>query len=150
MARQAAAREKVREVMTPGAEVIRPDAKLKDAAAKLRDLNVGPLPVCDGERLVGMLTDRDITIRAVAEGRDPNTTPVREAMTPEVAYVFEDDPVSRAAEIMKERQIRRLPVMNRDKRLVGMLSLGDIAVETRGDVAGDILEEVSAPSRPER
>jgi CBS domain-containing protein len=150
MAKQGAGNEKVAQVMTRGAEVIRPDAKLKDAAAKLRDLNVGPLPVCDGERLVGMLTDRDITIRAVAEGRDPNTTPVREAMSPEVAYVFEDDPVSRAADIMRERQIRRLPVMNRDKRLVGMLSLGDLATDMRAGVAGKVLEDVSAPSRPER
>jgi CBS domain-containing protein len=150
MAPQAAANAKVSQVMTRGAEVVRPEAKLKEAACKLRDLNIGPLPVCDGEKLVGMLTDRDITIRAVAEGYDPNTTPVREAMTPDVAFVFEDDPVSRAAEVMKERQIRRVPVISRDKRLVGMLSLGDLAIDMRGNVAGAVLEKVSAPSRPER
>ena len=80
----------LKDVMTPGVEVIAPEATLQQAAAKMRRLNIGPLPVCDGDQLVGMLTDRDITVRAVAEGCDPTTTTVREAMTPDIAYCFED------------------------------------------------------------
>src|SRR5205809_5129978 len=108
----------VREVMTHHVEVVRPDTTLQEAAQKMRNLDVGPLPVCDGERLVGMLTDRDITVRATAEGRDPTTTQAREVMTPEVFYCFEDQDVSEAARIMQEHQIRRILVVSREKRLV--------------------------------
>ena len=123
----------LRDVMTPHVEVIHPDATLREAAQKMKTLDVGPVPVCDGDRLQGMLTDRDITIRATAEGRDPNTTRVREVMTPDVVYCFEDQDVVEAARMMEERQIRRLVILNRDKRLVGIVSLGDLAVYT--DVA---------------
>src|SRR5437764_4004303 len=105
--------------MTPGGEVIAPEASIYEAAEKMRHLDVGPLPVCDGERLVGMLTDRDITVWAVAAGRDPLMTPVREVMTPEVVYGFDDQEVHEAARLMEQHQIRRLPVVNRQKRLVG-------------------------------
>src|SRR5437763_10508619 len=98
----------VREIMTCGVEVIRPDATLQEAAQKMKSLDVGPLPVCDGDRLVGMLTDRDITVRATAEGLDPKTTRVRDVMTPEVYYVFEDADVQEAARVMQQRQIRRI------------------------------------------
>ena len=116
--------------MTRHVEVIHPDATLREAAQKMKTLDVGPVPVCDGERLQGMLTDRDITIRATAEGRDPNTTRVRDVMTPDMVYCFEDQDVREAARIMEERQIRRLVVLNRDKRLVGIVSLGDLATQT--------------------
>ena len=98
----------LRDVMTRHVEVIHPDATLREAAQKMKTLDVGPVPVCDGERLQGMLTDRDITIRATAEGRDPNTTRVRDVMTPDMVYCFEDQDVREAARIMEERQIRRL------------------------------------------
>ena len=88
--------------------------------------DIGPLPVCDGPRLVGMLTDRDITVRAVAAGRDPLTTLVRDVMTPDVVYGFEDEDVQGAAHLMAQYQIRRLPVLNRSKQLVGMVALGDL------------------------
>lgn len=141
----------VREVMTPQVEVIRPDAVLKEAAEKMSHLDIGPLPVCDGERLVGMLTDRDITVRATARGRDPNTTKVREVMTSEVVYCFEDQDVKTAAQMMEMRQIRRLPVLNQDKRLTGIVSLGDLAVETRNQkMAGEALERISEPAEPKR
>jgi CBS domain-containing protein len=120
----------LRDVMTRHVEVIHPDATLREAAQKMKTLDVGPVPVCDGERLVGMLTDRDITIRATAEGRDPNSTRARDVMTPEITYCFEDQDVREAARIMEERQIRRLVVLNRDKRLVGIVSLGDLATQT--------------------
>jgi CBS domain-containing protein len=141
----------LQKVMTSGVEVIPPEAILREAAEKMRRLNVGSLPVCDGERLIGMLTDRDITIRAVAEGCDPKTTTVREAMTPDIAYCFEDQEVQEAARIMEECQIRRLPILSRDKRLVGMVSLGDLAVSSGNQaLAGEILEQVSEPATPRR
>jgi CBS domain-containing protein len=116
----------------------------------MRDMDIGPLPVCgDNDRLVGMLTDRDITVRAVAEGQDPRTAKVRDAMTPDIVYCFEDQDVSEAAQLMKDQQIRRLVVLNRDKRLVGIVSLGDLAVETGDErLAGNTLEAVSEPVRP--
>ncbi|MEW6296620.1 MAG: CBS domain-containing protein [Thermodesulfobacteriota bacterium] len=141
----------IRDVMTPKVEIVHPDAALREAAEKMSQLDVGPLPVCDGERLVGMLTDRDITVRATAKGCDPNTTKVRDVMTPDVVYCFEDQDVETAAQMMEMRQIRRLPVLNREKRLVGIVSLGDVAVKT-GDqnLAGEALERVSEPAEPKR
>jgi CBS domain-containing protein len=140
---------KVKDAMTRGAECVGPDASLQEAARKMKDLDVGPLPVCgDNDKLVGLLTDRDIVVRAVAEGKDPRTAKVREAMTEGVCYCFEDDDVAEAARLMKEKQIRRLVVLNADKRLTGIVSLGDLAVETGGDreVAGKTLERVSQPT----
>src|SRR6266446_6041572 len=118
----------LKEVMTPGVDVISPEATIREAAEKMRHLDIGPLPVCDGDRLVGMLTDRDITVRAVAEGRNPVSTRVREVMTPDVVYGFDDQDVQDAARLMEQYQIRRLPVLNRNKQLVGMVALGDLAV----------------------
>jgi len=141
----------VREVMTPHVEVIHPDATLKEAAEKMSRLEIGPLPVCDGERLIGMLTDRDITVRATARGCDPNTTKVRDTMTSEVVYCFEDQEVRIAAQMMEMRQIRRVPVLTRDKRLVGIVSLGDLSVETQDQhLAAKTLEGVSEPGKPNR
>ena len=137
----------VKDVMTHGAECVRPDDTLFDAARKMRDLDVGPLPVCDNDRLAGMLTDRDIVVRCVAEGKDPRVAKVREAMSEGICYCFEDDDVAEAARQMKDRQIRRLVVLNRDKRLAGIVSLGDLAVESGNEkLAGDTLEKVSQPA----
>jgi len=137
----------VKDVMTRGVECVAPDATLQDAARKMKDLDVGPLPVCDNDRLAGMLTDRDIAVRAVADGRDPKTTRVRDVMSPGVTWVFEDDDVKDAARLMREKQLRRLVVLNRDKRLAGIVSLGDLAVETRDErLAGKTLEKVSQPA----
>src|SRR5262245_1505901 len=96
----------LKDIMTPKVEVIAPEATLQEAARKMRQLDIGPLPVCDGDRLVGMLTDRDITVRAVAEGHDPQTTTVREAMTPDLVYGFEDQDVQDATRLMEQYQIR--------------------------------------------
>jgi CBS domain-containing protein len=141
----------LKDVMTRDVEVIDPDATLQEAARKMQALDVGPLPVCDGERVVGMLTDRDITVRATAEGRDPATTKVREVMTPEVVYLLEDQDTEEAARLMQERQLRRLLVMGPDRHVVGIVALGDLAVET-GDErrVGQVLEGISEPSEPER
>jgi CBS domain-containing protein len=134
--------------MTRGVECVRLDTTLQEAAAKMKSLDVGMLPVCDNDRLVGMLTDRDITVRATAEGEAPTDIRVRDIMTPEVVYCFEDELVGDAARQMQEKQIRRLVVLNRAKRLVGIVSLGDLAVETGDEqVSGQTLEAVSQPSR---
>lgn len=141
----------VKDIMTPNAECISPDASLADAARKMRDLDVGPLPVCGQDRLVGMITDRDIAVRAIAEGRDPKTTHVSDVMTEKIVYCFEDQDVGDASHLMQENQIRRLVVLSREKRLVGIVSLGDLATES-GDRqrVGKVLQDVSEPAMPRR
>jgi len=137
---------KVKDVMTKGAECVTPATSLREAAQKMKDLDVGPLPVCDNDRLVGMITDRDITVRATAEAIPPGLGQVHDVMTPDVVYCFEDQDIEEAANQMKENQIRRLVVLNRDKRLVGIVSLGDLAVETGDErLVGETLEKVSEP-----
>jgi CBS domain-containing protein len=132
--------------MTPNVEVITPEATIQAAAEKMRDLDIGLLPVCEGERLVGVVSDRDITVRGVAEGRGPVTTQVREVMTPDAIYGFDDQDVAEAARRMEQYQIRRLPVLNRHKRLVGMVSLGDLAIHPgQQPLVGEVLEQVSKP-----
>jgi len=141
----------VSEVMTRRVECVHPDANLQEVAAKMKSLDIGPIPVCDNDRLVGMVTDRDITVRATAEGEDPKVIRARDIMTPEVVWCFEDEDVSEASRKMKEKQVRRLVVLNRDKRLVGIVSLGDLAMETGDEkLAGKTLEAVSDPNRPNR
>ena len=145
------ASESIRDIMTRHPEVIRPDATVFEAAALMRRLDVGAVPVCDGSRLQGMLTDRDIAIRSAADGKDPHLTLVRDVMTADVTWAFEDEPVERAADLMRQHQIRRLPIVSRDKHLVGVVSLGDLAVEVGDDrLIGSTLERVSEPSRPGR
>jgi CBS domain-containing protein len=141
----------VREIMTRDVEIVDSNAVLKEAAGKMKKLDVGLMPVCDGEKLTGILTDRDITIRATAEGRNPSRTKVSQIMSTDVAYCFEDQEVEEAVSLMEAKQIRRLPILSRDKRLVGVVSLGDIAVHT-GDrnLAGETLQEVSEPATPNR
>src|SRR5262245_48008192 len=106
---------RVKDVMTQGVACAAPDATLQEAAAKMKSLDVGMLPVCDNDRLVGTVTDRDITVRATAEGEAPTDVRVRDVMTPEVFYCFEDALVSDAALLMQQKQVRRLVVLNRDK-----------------------------------
>ena len=141
----------LKEVMTRNVEVIGPDATLEDAASRMDVLDIGPLPVCENDRLVGMITDRDITVRSTAMGEDPKTTHVRDAMSKNVLYCHEDDDVREAARIMESKQIRRLPVLNRDDQLVGIVSLGDLAVWSRDQqLSGEVLERVSEPAEPDR
>ena len=137
---------KVNEIITHDPQVIHPETALIEAAQKMKSLDIGMLPVCDGDRLVGVITDRDITVRGVAQGYDPKTARVQEVMTPEVIYCFDDEDVKEAAKKMEEKQVRRLPVLNREKRLVGIVSLGDLAVRTgKEKLAGEVLERVSKP-----
>ncbi|MBI2807514.1 MAG: CBS domain-containing protein [Planctomycetes bacterium] len=141
----------VSDVMTRNAECIRPDSTLQQAAERMRALDVGSLPVCEDDRLVGVLTDRDITVRCVADSHDPRRDTVRDAMTPYVYHCQEDNDVAEAAELMREKQVRRLPVLDHDHRLVGIIALGDLAVEEGGEpLAGHALEGISTPSSPIR
>jgi len=141
---------KIREIMTPDAQCVQPDETLVDAAGLMRQLDVGVLPVCDGDEVVGMITDRDIAVRAVADARHPATTMVREIMTPGTINVFDDQDVAEAVRTMEDNQIRRAPVLNRDNRLVGIVSLGDIAVDASEQLSGEILKRVSQPAEPVR
>jgi CBS domain-containing protein len=136
----------VRDVMTWGAECVRPSNTLQEVAQRMKNLNVGALPVCENDRLMGMITDRDIVVRAVNEGYDIRATIVQDVMTPEVLSCFEDEDVQEAAQLMSVHQVRRLVVFNQDNRLVGIVSLGDLAVETRDKMlVGKTLEHVSLP-----
>ena len=137
--------KKVSDVMSTKVELAAPTDSIKDAAQKMAKIDAGVLPVGEGDRLVGMITDRDITVRAVAQGRDPATTQIREAMSKEVKYCFADEDVNHVAANMAELQLRRLPVMDRNKRLVGIVSLADIATEDRPARAGKALGGIAQP-----
>src|SRR5215207_10299739 len=108
---------KVHEIMTAHARCVGPDNTLVEAAGLMRELDVGSLPVCDAEEVVGMVTDRDLAIRGVADGRDPNTTPVRDVMSAGIVHAFADQEVEEIARLMEGRQVRRIPVLNRESRL---------------------------------
>ncbi len=139
----------VRDAMTPRAETIGPEETLQAAAVKMRALNVGALPVKEDDHLVGMVTDRDLAIRGVAPGRDPAHTAVREAMTPQVVWCFEDQDTLEAARIMEDRAIRRVMVLDRGERLVGILSVDDLAAGARQErLAGEVLDSAVAPRPP--
>jgi len=141
----------LRDIMTRNVEVVNGNASLKEAATKMKKLDVGLMPVCDGDRLKGLLTDRDITIRATADGRDPSKTKVNEVMSTDIAYCLEDQEVDEAVSLMEARQIRRLPILNQDKQLVGIVSLADIAVHVGDrDLTGETIEEISEPAEPKR
>lgn len=134
---------KISELMTPEVEIIRPDDTLHTAARLMADLDVGALPVGQNDRLVGMISDRDITVRAVARGFEPDKTAVRDAMSEHIRYCFEDEDTSEVAHKMGQWQVRRLPVLNRDKRLVGIVSLGDLALQ-QPRAAGPVVADISA------
>jgi CBS domain-containing protein len=137
----------VKEIMTHNVECISPGDTLEQAAGKMEELDVGPLPVCEGNRVVGMLTDRDITVRATAAGCDPKTTLVSDTMSQDIISCYEDQDVREAAKLMKEKQIRRLLVMNKANDLVGIISLGDLATEAEdSEQSGEVLKKVSEPT----
>ena len=142
---------KVRDVMTPDVEVIHPQSGLPAAAMAMRKLDVGSLPVVKDGRLEGILTDRDIAVRAVAENRDLTTALVDDVMSRDPVTIQEDEDVQAAARLMADRQVRRLPVVDRDGRLTGILAMADLAVDRETqDEAGKALEGVSEPARPRR
>ena len=139
----------VKDVMTPEVQVISPHATIKEVAALMKDLDVGPVPVCDGKQLLGIITDRDLAIRAIADGADPTTTRARAVMSTDVITVFADQDVREAADLMQQHQVRRLLVLDRDRQLAGIVSLGDLAVDGGDDrLSGKTLEEISEPATP--
>ena len=140
----------IRDVMTRGAECVGPSDTLLVAADRMKKFNVGSLPVCDNDQISGIVTDRDITVRGVAAGKDPKGTSVEDVMTRGITYCYEDQGVDVAARLMEENQVRRLAVLNRQKRLVGIVSLGDLAVKTGNGISREALEAVSEPAMPAR
>ena len=137
----------VAEVMTTGVQVVQPQESLRRAASLMQELDIGVLPVCDGERLQGMLTDRDITIYGVAEGLNPDEACVSDVMTEDVEYCTADQDVQVVMRLMGDKQVRRLPVVDADKKLVGIVSLGDLAVRQDGHIDRTV-REISEPGNP--
>jgi len=140
---------KVSEIMTREIQHVRPDESAMDAAVKMRDLDIGSLPVYDGMRLHGMISDRDLAVRLVAENKDPRSTPVMNIMSPEVISCHEDDDVDEAALLMQRRLVRRLVVMDHQGRLKGIVSLGDVATQqSNEELVAETIEQVSEPIHP--
>jgi CBS domain-containing protein len=136
----------IKDAMTSEINLISPSTTLAEAARIMRDDDVGAIPVAENDRLVGILTDRDIVIRAIADKKQPENTKAAAAMTDKVLYCFDDQSVEEVAKNMGDQQIRRLPVVTRDKRLVGIVSLGDLSTCGSARAAGAALENISEPS----
>jgi CBS domain-containing protein len=135
---------KVSEVMTSDVQTVSADQTAREAASFMLRAEAGSIPVTEGDKVIGIITDRDIAVRGVAEGRGPDT-PVRELMSEGIICAHEDDDVQDVAKRMSQEQVRRLPVLDHDKRLVGIVSLGDLARETLGEASHQVLEGVSQP-----
>ncbi|HEX7044256.1 MAG TPA: CBS domain-containing protein [Burkholderiales bacterium] len=135
---------KVSEAMTRDVMMVSPTQSIAEAARMMAECDAGILPVSENDRLIGMITDRDIAIRAVAQRRSPDTA-VRDVMSKEVLYCFDDEDIDRVAKNMGDNQVRRLPVVNRDKRLVGIISLGDIARHTKPGATGEAMAQIAEP-----
>jgi CBS domain-containing protein len=135
---------RVSEAMTRDVYIADPDETIQQAAMAMAGIDAGALPVGEDDRLVGMITDRDIAIRGIAEGKGPDTK-VRDVMTTEVRYCFDDQDIEDVTLNMGDIQVRRLPVVDRDKRLVGIVSLGDVAVADGNGMAGEALSRLSRP-----
>jgi CBS domain-containing protein len=134
-----------RDLMTRGVECAGPDEKLRQVAVRMRDMDVGSFPVCESGRLTGMITDRDIAIRCVAEGADPNKASVRDAMTDELVFCFEEQTADEVSHLMRQRQVRRLPVLDADKNLIGIIAVADLALEGTDDQTAEAVEGISRP-----
>lgn len=138
--------QKLKDLMSRDVQIISPDGTIKEAAQQMLKGNFGMMPVGENDRMIGTISDRDIAIRAVAEGKDPSTK-VREVMSEGIVWAYEEDSVDDAVKLMSDHQIRRLPIVNADKRLVGIVALGDFAVESADiEIAGEALSEISKPA----
>ena len=139
---------RIRDIMTTSVESVTPETDLATIARRMKDLNVGSLPIVENDRLLGIITDRDIVVRAIAEGRNPESEHVRTYLTPNPTTISADADVREASELMAREQIRRLPVVE-GERLIGFVAIGDIAVDTGKDkVVGDALQKISEPAEP--
>ena len=137
----------LKDIMSRDVKVISPDMTIREAARTMHDGDFGMMPVGENDRMIGAISDRDIAIRAVAEGKGPGTK-VREIMSTGICWAYDDDTVEHAAKLMSERQVRRLPVVDHDKRLVGIVALGDFAVDSSEiQPAAEALSKISEPSR---
>jgi CBS domain-containing protein len=141
---------RVAEVMTRGVRSMRPDESIMKAAQAMEELNVGAIPVCEGETLVGMVTDRDIVLRGVAQGCPADSTRLADVMTTDTHCCYEDQMLDDVLREMSAAQIRRMPVVDRDKHLIGIVSLGDAAMEAGARHVGKTLQDISTPSEPDR
>lgn len=140
---------KVNELMSRDIKEIGPQSSLQEAAQRMREFDVGSLPVVENRKLLGVITDRDITVRSTAAGVSPQDARVGDVMTPNLIFCYEDEDVEVAAELMEERQVRRLPVLNRDNQLIGILALADLALRQQNEhLCSEVLHEVSQPSQP--
>jgi len=135
---------KVKEMMHKGAEYVAPNAKLQIVARKMRDYDVGSIPVCDGGKVIGIVTDRDIAIRALANGKDVAKLEAKDVMSKDVIFCRDNENAEDAIRIMEDNRVRRLPVLNEAKKLVGMVSLGDISHSLSQDLTGEVTKAVSA------
>lgn len=137
---------KIKDVMSTRVAIVKADATVRDAAREMRNMDIGVLPVSENDKLVGMITDRDITIRAVAEGRNPDQISVRDAMTRDLVSCYEDQELTEVSRIMQERQVRRVVVLNHQEQLVGIASMGDLVVQSGNEqMGGNMLQSVSRP-----
>jgi CBS domain-containing protein len=134
----------VSEIMSRDVQVIQPQESLRRAAQQMQELEVGALPVCDGDRLLGMLTDRDITVRGVAAGLDPDSACVSDVMSPDIEFCTADQDTEEVMRVMGDRQVRRLPVIDQDKHLIGIVSLGDLATRQVGHI-DNAVRQISEP-----
>ncbi|ACB76571.1 CBS domain-containing protein [Opitutus terrae] len=139
---------KIREMMTKETRSVSPDTPVIEVAGLMRLHDIGVVPVVEDGRIVGMLTDRDIVLQVVADGDDPRSTVVRDVMSTGSISVNENQEVDEAVALMEKYQVRRLPVLNADSKLVGIVSLGDIAVDVHAGLSGKVLKEVSEPAAP--
>lgn len=133
----------VKEAMHPGVEWVEPDVPVSTIAMKMRDLDIGAIPVCEKDRLVGMITDRDITCRAVAKGADLSKLTAGDIMTEGVVFCRDTEELGDAIHVMEDKQIRRMPAIDEEKRMVGMLSLGDVSHAASQQLTGEVLKAVS-------
>ncbi len=141
----------IKQIMTKDVVTSSPDETIQHAAEKMKSIDVGMLPVIENGNLLGTITDRDITVRVVALGLDPTKAQVRNTMSQGVVFAYEDEDVHKTAQRMMENQIRRLPIVNRSKKLVGIVALGDLATETKDKkMTAQVLERVSEPPKAER
>ncbi|MFW6134348.1 MAG: CBS domain-containing protein [Elusimicrobiota bacterium] len=142
---------KVKDLMTRGVEVADKHFSLTEASVEMKRYDIGFLPVTNADKVLGVLTDRDIVVRGLAEGKDPEKTKVTDIMTQDIEWISDGATVNQAVKLMEKTKKRRLLVMNEQRKLIGIVSLGDIAVKSRNkDLAGEVLEDISEPARPAR
>lgn len=135
---------KVKDMMHKGAECVAPNATLQQVARKMRDHDIGAIPVCEGGKPMGIVTDRDVTIRALANGKDSGTLLAKDVMSKNLVFCRDTEEAEDAIRIMEDNQVRRLPVLDEAQKLVGMVSLGDISHALSRDLAGEVTKAVSA------